>query len=133
MPACSIAPPRTVVVASTMGAAQVLAWGASYYLIAVLAGPIAADTHWPMEWIVGGLSIALAVSGLASPKVGRLIEAHGGRQVLAASAVLMAVGLAVIGLAPGLPVFLLGWVVLGLAMGAGLYDPAFAALGRLYG
>ena len=29
--------------------------------------------------------------------------------------------------------FTLGWLVLGAAMGAGLYDPAFATLGRLYG
>ena len=123
---------RTVVV-STLGAAQILAWGSSYYLITVLAKPIAADTHWPMEWIVGALSAALLVAGLVSPLVGRRIEARGGRPVLVASAMLLAAGLAVIGLAPTLPVFIGGWVVLGLAMGTGLYDPAFAALGRLYG
>ena len=113
--------------------AQILAWGSSYYLIAVLAKPIAAGTGWPMAWIVGGLSLGLLVSGLVSPAVGRLIEAHGGRPVLMASAVLLAAGLVVIGLAPALPVFVAGWAVLGLAMGAGLYDPAFAALGRVYG
>jgi MFS family permease len=125
-------PPRRVVV-SALGVAQTLAWGTSYYLISVLAKPIATDTHWPMEWIVGGLSVGLMVSGLVSPNVGRLIEARGGRPVLAASALLLAAGLLVIGMAPNLPVFIAGWVVLGLAMGAGLYDPAFAALGRLYG
>ena len=41
--------------------------------------------------------------------------------------------MAIIGLAPVLPVYLLGWVVVGAAMGAGLYDAAFAALGQLYG
>jgi predicted MFS family arabinose efflux permease len=125
-------PPRTVVV-SALGVAQILAWGSSYYLIAVLANPIAADTHWPMQWIVGGLSLGLLISGLVSPKVGALIEVRGGRPVLATSAVLLATGLLVIGLAPTLPVFAAGWAMLGLAMGAGLYDPAFAALGRLYG
>jgi predicted MFS family arabinose efflux permease len=53
--------------------------------------------------------------------------------VLAGSAVLLGVGLVVLGLAPNLPVYLLGWAVMGLGMGAGLYDPAFATLGRLYG
>lgn len=38
-----------------------------------------------------------------------------------------------LGLAPNLPVFLAGWLVIGLGMGCGLYDPAFATLGRLYG
>ena len=118
---------------ATLGVAQILAWGSSYYLIAVLAKPIAAGTGWPMEWIVGGLSLGLLISGLVSPAVGRLIEARGGRPVLMASAGLLAAGLVTIGLAPALPVFVAGWAVLGLAMGAGLYDPVFAALGRVYG
>ena len=29
--------------------------------------------------------------------------------------------------------FWTGWLVLGFGMAAGLYDPAFASLGRLYG
>ena len=127
-----VLPSRPVVV-STLGAAQILAWGFSYYLVAVLAKPVVADTGWPIAWVVGALSIALLVSGLVSPTVGRLIERRGGRGMLMASAALLAAGLATVGLAPALPVFLAGWVVIGLAMGAGLYDPAFAALGRLYG
>jgi MFS family permease len=124
--------PRAAVVAA-VGAGQILAWGSSYYLIAVLAQPIARQTGWTLAWIVGGLSLGFLFSGAVSPTVGRLIEAHGGRPVLAGSAVALAAGLAVLGLAPNLPVYLLGWAVMGLGMGAGLYDPAFATLGRLYG
>lgn len=36
-------------------------------------------------------------------------------------------------MAPALPVYLAGWLLLGLGMACGLYDPAFATLGRLYG
>lgn len=116
-----------------LGAAQILAWGSSYYLTAVLARPIAENTGWTLAWIVGGLSLGFLISGLVSPRVGRLIEARGGRPVLAGSAVLLAGGLVVLGAAPDLPVYLLGWAVIGLGMGAGLYDPAFATLGRLFG
>src|SRR6202022_3037493 len=42
-------------------------------------------------------------------------------------------GLLTLGLAHSLPIFLAAWIVIGLGMGAGLYDPAFATLGRLYG
>lgn len=124
--------PRVVVVAA-LGLAQILAWGSSYYLIAVLAKPVVTATGWPLSWIVGGLSLGLLVSGLMAPAIGRLIDRHGGRPILGASAVLLAAGLIVVGLAPSLAVYMAGWVVIGTGMGCGLYDPAFSALGRLYG
>ncbi|MCJ2099835.1 MFS transporter [Methylobacterium sp. E-046] len=112
---------------------QILAWGSTYYLPAVLAEPIARDTGWPLAWIVGGLSVGLLVAALASPRVGAVIQARGGRPVLALAALVLAAGLTILGLAPSLPVFLAGWVLLGFGMGCGLYDPAYATLGRLYG
>jgi hypothetical protein len=65
--------------------------------------------------------------------VGRQIHARGGRPVLAASALLLAAGLAILAAAPTLLVFVTGWVVIGCGMSAGLYDAAFSTLGRLYG
>lgn len=122
-----------MVVVSAVGIAQILAWGSSYYLLAVLAGPIARDTGWAPTWIMGGLSLGLLVSGIVSPKVGHIIERRGGRPILAASALLLAAGLLLVGIAPSLPSFVGAWMVVGLGMGAGLYDPAFSTLGRLYG
>jgi MFS family permease len=125
-------PDRRIVV-SALGVTQILAWGSSYYLLAVLAKPIADDTGWPLSWIVGGLSLGLLMAALISPVVGHAIERRGGRPVLAVSAFLLAVGS--IGLATALnPVVFMGaWIVVGLGMGAGLYDAAFATLGRIYG
>jgi MFS family permease len=124
---------RRGVVVTSLGVHQILAWGSSYYLLAVLAEPIARDTGWSLAWIVGALSLGLLVEGLVAPLVGDAIERHGGRPVLAASAVLLAAGLAGLALAPTLPAFVLAWLVIGLGMGAGLYDAAFSTLGRLYG
>ena len=104
-----------------------------FYLPAVLAGPVAQDTGWPLAWVVGGLTLGLLVAALASPHVGTVIERHGGRPVLALAPLLLAAGLVVLAVAPILPIYLAGWLVLGLGMGCGLYDPAFATLGRLYG
>jgi hypothetical protein len=123
--------PRRVVTA--LGLAQIMAWGSSYYLLAVLARPIAADTGWPLAWVVAGLSGALVTGGSVSTWVGRGIQRYGGRPVLAASSLLLAAGLAGIGLATSLPAYLAAWLVVGVGMGAGLYDAAFATLGRLYG
>ncbi|MBN8892314.1 MAG: MFS transporter [Rhodospirillales bacterium 70-18] len=124
--------PRWLVVGA-LGCAQILAWGASYYLIAVLAKPIGDQTGWPLGWIIGGLSGSFLVSGLVSPRVGGLIDRLGGRPVLASSAVLLAIGLALLAVAPNIPMYVFAWAVMGVGMGAGLYDPAFATLGRLYG
>jgi MFS family permease len=125
--------PGRGVVISGLGIGQIFAWGSSYYLPAVLAKPIVDDTGWPLAWVVGGLSIGLLVAGLVSPWMGRTIGRRGGRPVLMASTLLLAVGLCVLALASSILVYLAAWVVIGIGMGAGLYDPAFATLGRLYG
>jgi MFS family permease len=122
--------PTTV---TALGITQILGYGTSFYFPAVLAPPIVADTGWSLGLVVSGTSIGLLVAGLIAPRVGRIIDRKGGRPVLAASSLLYAAGLVGVGLAPVLPVYLLAWVVLGLGMGAGLYDAVFAALGKLYG
>jgi MFS family permease len=132
-PAAEARPLDRRVVITALGIAQILAWGTSFYFPAVFAGPIVADTGWSLGWIVGGTSIGLLVAGLISPQVGRIIDLHGGRPVLLASSLFYAAGLAGIGLAPALPVYLFAWVLLGIGMGTGLYDAVFAALGRIYG
>lgn len=126
-------PPRLLVVIPILGVTQILAWGSSYYLLAVLAQPIASDTGWPLAWVVGGLSLGLLVAGIVSPRVGDSIQRLGGRLVLATSAVFLGLGLAGLALSPNLPFYIVSWLVLGIGMGAGLYDAAFATLGRLYG
>lgn len=124
--------PRWAVV-SVLGTCQILAWGSSYYLPAVLAVPIAQATGWPATWILGGLSIGLLVAGLIAPIVGRTIDRIGGRPILASSAVFLAIGLLGLAVAPNVETYVVAWVVIGFGMGTGLYDPAFSTLGRLYG
>lgn len=120
-------------VISALGIVEIFAWGTSFHLPAVLAGPISRDTGWPLTWVVGGFTLGLIVAALASPQVGVKIDRYGGRPVLASAALLFASGHIVLGLAPSLPVYLAGWLLLGLGMACGLYDSAFAALGQLYG
>jgi MFS family permease len=120
-------------VIAALGVIEILAWGSSFYLPAVVAGPVAAEAGWPLAWVVGGLAFGLLVAALVSPHVGVAIYRHGGRPVLAGAALLLAAGLTLQAIAPTLPVYLAGWLIVGAGMGCGLYDPAFATLGRLYG
>jgi MFS family permease len=128
----AVQPHRRLVVPA-LGITQILAWGSTFYLLAVLAAPIVKDTGWSYDWVVAGLSLGLAVAGLVSPRVGRAIKVSGGRPVLASGAAIIAFGLLLIGSAQNLAWYLGGWLVVGAGMGAGLYDAAFSTLGTIYG
>jgi MFS family permease len=110
-----------------------VAWAGSTYLPAILAVPIAADLGTTPATVFGAFSVSLVVMALAGPPVGRAIDRHGGRGVLAIANGVLALGLVWLALVHG-PVGLFGaWCVLGLGMALGLYDSAFATLVRLHG
>jgi MFS family permease len=120
----------TVVLLGTM---QILAWAPTYYLPAVLADPIARDLGLSNTVIFGLFSGALFLSGFFGPRVGRQIDAVGATGILASSNLVIAAGLVMLAMAHGLIMLCIAWLILGLGMALGLYDSAFAALGRLYG
>jgi predicted MFS family arabinose efflux permease len=116
-----------------LGTAQTLAWASSYYLPAMLATPMARDLGVDRPTIFALFSMALMVAAVTGPAAGRWIDRQGGRRVLLASNVLFVLGLLGLGLAQTVSGLALAWAVLGVAMGSGLYDAAFATLVRLYG
>lgn len=116
-----------------LGLGQLISWGLFYYLIGGFGERIAADLGWSLARVHGGFSVALVVMGLTSPTVGRLIERHGGRPVLAAGMVAGAAGCTVLALAHGVAGYYAAWLLLGVAMRCSLYDAAFAALARAGG
>jgi len=122
--------PRLIV---ALGVGQIIAWTSSYYLLAVLALPMSRSTGWSLGLLVGGLSAGLVTAGLLAPLAGRTIDRRGGRTALAVSSVGFAIGLAVLATSHSPAAYYLGWVVLGVAMSAGLYDAAFSTLGQLLG
>lgn len=115
-----------------LGVLQILVWGGSFFLMAVMAAPISRDTGWPSQWVYGALSLSLMVAALLAPLSSRLIARYGGRPQLAASGAVVAVGLLLMAASQGLGGFLLAWVVIGVGMAMGLYDTLFATLGALY-
>jgi len=124
---------RRGVVTTTLGITQTLAWGSTYYLPAVFADPVCEALGLSRAWFFGIFSGALLLSGLVGPTAGRLIDTHGGRDVLAASNLVFAAGLALLAWAAGPVTLTLAWAVLGVGMGFGLYEAAFATVTGLYG
>ena len=116
-----------------LGTAQTLAWASSYYLPALLAQPMARDLGVGTSTIFAAFSLALVVSALLGPLAGHAIDRHGGRPVLLGTNLMFAAGLGVLALAQGPVGLFAAWALIGIAMGSGLYEAAFATLVRLYG
>ncbi|GJG96792.1 MFS transporter [Cupriavidus pauculus] len=116
-----------------LGIAQTLAWGSTYYLPAMLATPMAKDLGVSAPTVFAAFSAALIVSALIGPSAGRMIDRTGGRSVLVATSLIFSLGLAGLGFAQGVIGLFAAWLVLGVGMGAGLYEAAFATLVALYG
>jgi len=120
-------------VVAALGTTQTIAWGSTYYLPAVLVDPIARDLGLPPDGILAAFTFALILSAFIAPAVGRAVDRAGGRGILSASNVVFACGLALLAGAQGVVTLTVAWSVLGLGMGMGLYDTAFATLARIYG
>ena len=124
---------RRSLVVSTLGITQTLAWASTYYLAAVFADPISDALQLPHAWFFGIFSAALLLSGMLGPLAGRMIDEHGGRDVLAVTNLIFAAGLVCLCVASGIVSLAFAWAVIGIGMGFGLYEAAFATATGLYG
>lgn len=116
-----------------LGVAQTLSWASSYYLLAVLAEPISREIGMQYATVFAAFSAALLAAAATGPVAGRLIDRFGGRPVLVASNLVFAAALALLSQATHASHVFLAWAVMGVAMGGGLYEAAFATVVRLYG
>lgn len=115
------------------GIAQVLASAGSHYLPAVTVIPASKDLGLSPATIFAAFSLALCVSALAGPYVGRLVDRFGGRPVLMMSSVSFAIALTLLGFSQGLLSVLIAYAILGFGMACGLFEVAFATIVRLFG
>ncbi|WP_028851504.1 MFS transporter [Thermocrispum municipale] len=112
---------------------EITSWGVLYYAFPVLAPSISASTGWSLMEITAAFSVSQVVSALVGIVVGRLLDRRGPRGIMTAGSVVAVPAVLLIASAQNLVWFFVGWSVAGMAMGAVLYPPAFAALTRWYG
>jgi len=118
---------------AALGVTQIVGWGTTHYMSAILAGSIADGLGISPTTVLGGFSWGLLVAGASARTIGRLMDRHGAGRVMMLASMLAAAGLLTISIAQGWPALFAGWTLIGLAMRSILYDGAFAALTVLAG
>jgi MFS transporter len=118
---------------SVLGVTEILSWGALFYPPVLTVPLIAADHGWSRSFTMGGFSLGLLVGGVCSRYVGGAIDRFGGHVVMPVGSLIAAAGLTALVHAQSAPAYFAVWMLLGTAMAASLYDPAFATLGRIFG
>ena len=107
---------------------QIISWGSMFYAFSVLLAPIAQETAWTRDAIVGAFSLNLLVAGVASAPIGILIDRFGGRVVMSSGSLVGGAILMLMGEVQTVTAFYAEWVVLGVAAAMLLYEPAFAVI-----
>jgi len=110
-----------------------ISYGVLYYAFTVLAPAIAADTGWTATAVTAAFSVGSLTGAVAGIAVGRGLQRRGPRLVMTAGSLLGAVAIALVALAPTYPVFVVAWLLVGLASSGTFYPPAFAALTHWFG
>ena len=106
---------------------QLISWGTMFFPVVMLVPAAAAERGWSAALAMAGFSAALLVSGLCSPRIGRLVDSHGGHRIIPIGSLVGAAGLGLLPFATSIPAWILCWCVVGMGMAATLYDTAFTS------
>jgi MFS family permease len=116
------------VIVATLSVTETVTWGIVYYGFPVFLRPMEQDLGASRVAVTGAFSVGLGVSALAALPVGRWIDRHGARGVMTAGSCLATLLTFAWARVESLPALYGVWLGLGVAMGATLYEPAFAAI-----
>lgn len=119
---------RAWTMAWMLGWTEMVSWGILYYAFSALLVPIQNEFGWSTGAITGAYSLALLISGLIAPAVGRYIDRHGARGIMTAGSILGTILMVAWSRVDSLVSFYLVWIGIGIAFAGTLYDPAFAAI-----
>jgi MFS family permease len=116
-----------------LGFTQIVGWGTTFLMPAVLGRPMGDDLALPSEIVFSGITVMFAVGAIFSPAIGRLIDRTGARSIMAAGSVVYALSLAALAFSQGLVSYLLCWAGLGVGSTLALSTPSSIALAQVAG
>ena len=112
---------------------QVIGWGTSFYPIAIIGRAVQADLGLSRELTFFGLTVMLMVSAFIAPRIGRALDYNGPRTIMMIGSVLAGASLLIVGAAPNLTIYLVGWAIAGVMMPMALTLSAFTAITQVMG
>lgn len=115
---------------NALGVGQLVNWGVLYYAFSALLLPLEQSLATPRWVVAGAFSLALLVSALAAPLVGRLADGGHGPALVLRGGLTASLLLAALAAAPSIATLYVVWTGLGLCMAAALYEPVFTIVGR---
>jgi cyanate permease len=116
-----------------LAVAETVSWGICFYGFAVLLPPMERDLGWSRATLVGAFTIAVIVSGFAAFPVGRWLDRGSARLLMTAGSVIATVGVLAWSQSRTVPAFYGSWLLIGIAMGLVLYEPAQVVLIKQFG
>jgi predicted MFS family arabinose efflux permease len=116
-----------------LGFTQIVGWGTTFLMPAVLGRHIGESLGLASEVVFAGITVMFGVGSLLAPLVGRLIDRSGARTIMASGSALYAVSFTALAFAQGLVSYLLCWAAMGIASTLALSTPSSIALAQVAG
>ena len=116
-----------------LGINQIIGWGSSFYLPAILAVPISTSLGIQTQDFFWAFTFSLLLSGLLGPQVGKAIDRLGGRAVLPFGSLAFALGLTLLSVSSNQMMLVMAWLLIGVGGSMGNYDSAFATAVSFFG
>ena len=115
-------------IVATLCVTETITWGIVFYGFPVFLSSMERDLGASRVAVTGAFSVGLGIAGLAGVPVGRWLDRHGARMLMTLGSCLAT--LLVLGWSRVETVAALYgvWLLMGVAMAATLYEPAFAAV-----
>jgi len=116
------------VIVGALSITETITWGIVYYGFAVFLTPMERDLGFSRVALTGAFSVGLLTSALVGLPVGRWIDRHGARSLMTVGSCAAVALMLAWSRVTSLPALYVVWALMGLAMAATLYEPAFAAI-----
>lgn len=109
---------------------QTVGWGVLHYGFSPLLVSMEDDLGWARSTFVAGFTLAVVLSALLAPAVGRVLDRYSPRGPMAAGSALGAVAVLGWSQVRSPAAYLACWAVIGVAMSLVLYEAAFTVIAK---